>query len=209
MAAAGRLVLATGNRGKAREIGALLAPQWEVLLQTDFGVRPVAETGSSFAENALLKARHAAAATGLPALADDSGLEVDALDGAPGVHSARYAGEGASDAQNLQRLLEALQDVPAGRRTARFRCVLACVRTADDPQPLLAEGSWEGRIALAPRGSGGFGYDPVFEDGRSGLTAAELAPGQKNRLSHRGQALVLLQRLLASRAGAAWREAGP
>ncbi|MBW7930288.1 MAG: RdgB/HAM1 family non-canonical purine NTP pyrophosphatase [Gammaproteobacteria bacterium] len=201
MAAAGRLVLATGNRGKAREISTLLAPQWEVLLQTDLGVQPVAETGSSFVENALLKARHAAAATGLPALADDSGLEVDALDGAPGVHSARYAGEGASDAQNLQRLLDALRDVPAGGRTARFRCVLAWVRTADDPQPLLAEGSWEGRIALAPRGSGGFGYDPVFEDARSGLTAAELAPGQKNSLSHRGQALALLRRLLLSRTG--------
>lgn len=198
MAAAGRLVLATGNRGKAREIAALLGPRWEVLLQADLGVRPVAETGATLVENALLKARHAAAATGLPALADDSGLEVDALGGAPGVHSARYAGEGASDAENLQRLLAALEGVPPAARTARFRCVLAGVRTADDPAPLLAEGSWEGRISLVPRGNHGFGYDPVFEDGQSGLTAAELDPGQKNRLSHRGKALAVLQQLLAS-----------
>lgn len=198
-----RIVLATGNRGKAREIAAMLGPAWDVLLQSDLGVKPAAETGATFAENALLKARHAAAATGLPALADDSGLEVDALDGAPGVRSARYAGEEASDAENVALLLARLAPVPSGRRGARFRCVLAYVRSADDPEPILAEGSWEGRIAAGPRGSAGFGYDPVFEDGLSGLTAAELPAARKNELSHRGQALRALRGLLEGASGRA------
>ncbi|CAG0944239.1 XTP/dITP diphosphohydrolase [Gammaproteobacteria bacterium] len=191
-----RVVLATGNRGKAREFAALLGPAWELCLQSDLGVKPAAETGDSFAANALIKARHASAATGLPALADDSGLEVDALDGAPGVLSARYAGEAAGDADNLRLLLERMAAVPAGRRSARFRCVLAYVRSAADSAPLLAEGSWEGRIAVAPRGEAGFGYDPVFEDAASGLTAAELPAVRKNELSHRGQALRALRELL-------------
>lgn len=194
-----RIVLATGNRGKAREFAAMLGPDWEICLQSELGVKPVAETGDSFAANALIKARHAAAATGLPALADDSGLEVDALDGAPGVLSARYAGEAAGDADNLRLLLERMAAVPADRRTARFRCVLAYVRGAEDPAPLLVEGSWEGRIATAARGAAGFGYDPVFEDGASGLTAAELPAERKNALSHRGQALRALRELLQER----------
>lgn len=194
-----RIVLATGNRGKAREFAAMLGPDWEICLQSELGVKPVAETGDSFAANALIKARHAAAATGLPALADDSGLEVDALDGAPGVLSARYAGAAAGDADNLRLLLERMAAVPADRRTARFRCVLAYVRGAEDPAPLLAEGSWEGRIATAARGAAGFGYDPIFEDGASGLTAAELPAERKNALSHRGQALRALRELLQER----------
>ncbi len=191
-----RLVLATANRGKARELGALLGPGWEVLLQSGCGVAPVAETGATFRDNALLKARHAAAATGLPALADDSGLEVDALGGAPGVHSARYAGPDSSDAQNIDRLLAELAGVPLAGRTARFRCVLAFVRNAADPRPLLAAGVWEGRITVAPRGINGFGYDPVFEDPALAATAAELAPAAKNERSHRGRALRILGELL-------------
>jgi XTP/dITP diphosphohydrolase len=190
------LVLATGNTGKTREIQALLGPGWVVRPQAELGVAPVEETGATFAENALLKARHAAAATGLPALADDSGLEVDALGGAPGVRSARYAGPGATDRQNVEQLLAALADVPEAARGARFRCVLAWVGYAADPQPLLASGTWEGRIAHEPRGRDGFGYDPVFEDAASGLTAAELSPEAKNVVSHRGQALRALRRLL-------------
>jgi XTP/dITP diphosphohydrolase len=191
------LVLASGNRGKAREIGALLAPLgWTLRSQADLGVAEVEETGATFVENALLKARHAAAATGRAALADDSGLEVDALGGAPGVHSARYAG-GAGDAANVAKLLEALRGVPAARRTARFRCVLALVRSADDPAPLIAEGAWEGAIAEAPRGAHGFGYDPVFLVPELGCTAAELEPAAKNARSHRGQALARLVAALA------------
>jgi XTP/dITP diphosphohydrolase len=186
------LVLASGNRGKTREIGALLAPLgWTLLSQADLGVPEVEETGASFVANALLKARHAAAFTGRAALADDSGLEVDALDGAPGVRSARYAG-GAGDAANVAKLLDALRGVPAARRGARFRCVLALVRAADDPSPLIAEGAWEGVIAEAPRGGNGFGYDPVFLVPALGRTAAELEPAVKNALSHRGQALARL-----------------
>jgi XTP/dITP diphosphohydrolase len=192
-----RLVLATGNAGKARELAALLGPDYELLLQTTLGVEAVEETGATFLENALLKARHASAATGLPALADDSGLEVDALDGAPGVYSARYAGPEASDAENVAQLLAALAAVPAGARQARFRCVLALVRSPDDPAPLIAAGSWEGRIAPAPRGTAGFGYDPVFEDPATGLTAGELPAAEKNARSHRGVALRALARLLA------------
>jgi guanylate kinase/non-canonical purine NTP pyrophosphatase (RdgB/HAM1 family) len=184
-----RIVLASGNAGKLRELGALLAPLGlELLSQDALGIPAVPETGATFLDNALLKARHAAGRSGLPALADDSGLEVDALGGRPGVHSARYAGEGASDAANLAQLLAELEGVPAARRGARYQCVMVLVRTADDPAPLVGRGSWEGRIALEPRGSGGFGYDPVFVPAGDTRTAAELAPGEKNAVSHRGMA---------------------
>ncbi len=190
-------MLATGNAGKLREFAELLGPaSLEFEPQSAFGVPPADETGGSFVANALIKARHAAAHTGLPAMADDSGLEVDALGGAPGVCSARYAGADATDARNIEQLLGALGAVPDPRRSARFRCVIALVRTADDPAPLLAEGSWEGSILRAPRGTGGFGYDPVFLDAASGLTAAELPSAQKHARSHRGAALrALLARL--------------
>jgi XTP/dITP diphosphohydrolase len=194
-----RAVLASANPGKLRELAALLAPSGlELLSQTALGIDPVEETGATFLENALLKARHAAAAAQLPALADDSGIEVDALGGRPGVLSARYAGEGASDAANLARLLKELAGVPAGRRTARYRCVVVWVRSADDPAPLTGIGSWEGCIALTPRGSGGFGYDPAFIPAGERRTAAELSPEDKNRVSHRGQALRALVAALES-----------
>lgn len=191
-----KIVLATGNRGKVREIQSLLGSTWELVPQSDFGIAAVEETGATFAENALLKARHAAAASGLPAIADDSGLEVDALRGAPGVHSARFAGPDASDADNVDKLLAELAHVPEARRTARFRCVMAYVRSADDPQPVLADAAWEGRVTIAPRGLSGFGYDPVFEDPDSGQTAAELLPAVKNARSHRGLAARRLRQLL-------------
>ena len=162
------LVLASGNAGKIRELQALLGSTWRVLPQSDLGVVPVEETGSTFLANALLKARHAARVTGLPALADDSGLEVDALGGAPGVRSARYAGPEADDAANNARLLAALSGVPEPQRTARYRCVLVWMDGPDDPAPLIAEGLWEGRILTEPRGRGGFGYDPLFLDPVSG-----------------------------------------
>ena len=189
-----RIVLATGNRGKQRELSALLAPLGcTLLLQAELGVSAADETGDTFEANALLKARHAD--TGLPALADDSGLEVDALAGAPGVRSARYAGEHASDAANLELLLQRLQHVPPAQRTARFRCVIALVTGADDPAPLLAAGVWEGHIALAPHGDGGFGYDPAFIPSGSTLTLAQWLAADKNAHSHRAQALQqLLQR---------------
>ena len=189
-----RVVLASGNRGKLREFAQLLAPLGIALVpQSELGIVPPEETGATFAANAILKARHASAVSGLPAMADDSGLEVDALDGAPGVRSARYAGEHGDDAANIARLLADLRARKSvfGPETtrARFRCVIALVRTADDPAPQLAHGAWEGYIAAAPRGSGGFGYDPVFVDLASGSTAAELPAGLKNARSHRGQAL--------------------
>ncbi|MFT3906807.1 MAG: RdgB/HAM1 family non-canonical purine NTP pyrophosphatase [Steroidobacteraceae bacterium] len=196
-AALTRLVLATANAGKQREFAALLAPRGiEVLLQSAFGVQSIEETGTTFEANALLKARHAAAATGLAALADDSGLEVDALQGRPGVHSARYAGEQAGDAVNNALLLQELAAVPDERRTARYRCVLVLVRGAADPAPLIVSGAWEGRIARAPSGQGGFGYDPLFIPAGLSLSAAQLPADEKNARSHRGQALrALLDRL--------------
>ena len=184
-----QLVLATGNPGKAREMESLLGDGFKALPQGDFEVVSPAETGASFLENALLKARHAAAQIGLPAIGDDSGLEVDALDGAPGIFSARYAGIDANDEMNVVKLLTRLREVPVGRRQARFRCVAVYVRSADDPSPVIAEGAWEGSIALAPKGQGGFGYDPVFIDRDSGSTAAELDAKDKNARSHRGQAM--------------------
>ncbi len=185
-----RVVLATANPGKQREFAALLGPRGiELVLQSELHIDSIAETGHSFEDNALLKARHAAALSGLPALADDSGLEVDALGGRPGVWSARFAGPGASDADNNRQLLQALAERPDAPRSARYRCVLALVRSADDPRPLLARGSWEGRIAHSPAGSGGFGYDPYFIPEGFECTAAELSAVQKNALSHRGAAL--------------------
>ena len=188
-----KVVLATNNAGKARELGAMLAGlAIEILPQSALKVPEAEETGLSFIENALLKARNAASHTGLPAIADDSGLEVDALDGAPGIHSARYAGPKASDQENLEKLLKALQDVPDLGRTARFRCVIVYLKHALDPAPLVAEGVWEGSILRAPKGSNGFGYDPVFWVPEKGCASAELPPEVKNALSHRGQALARL-----------------
>ena len=183
-------MLASGNAGKVREFAALLAARHiEVIPQTQFGILTPDETGTTFLDNALLKARHAAGASGLPALADDSGIEVDALGGRPGVRSARYAGEQASDADNVSLLLQELAGVPDERRTARYRCVLVLVRAALDPAPLIASGVWEGRVLAAPRGAGGFGYDPVFQPQGFAVSAAELPAAQKNELSHRAQAL--------------------
>jgi len=193
-----RVVLASANRGKLRELAALLSPLSLTLVpQQSLGITSVEETGGSFLDNALLKARHAARHAQLPALADDSGLEVDALGGAPGVWSARFAGAGASDARNLARLLETLRAVPEGRRTARYRCVIVLLRSADDARPLIAQGSWEGRIIDTPRGTGGFGYDPVFVPAGEERTAAELDAAAKNAVSHRGQALAALVAMLA------------
>jgi XTP/dITP diphosphohydrolase len=185
-----RIVLATGNAGKIREFAAMLGPLgFEFVPQSQFGIEPPEETGDTFEENALLKARYAAGRSGLPAMADDSGLEVDALGGAPGVRSARYAGEGAGDAANLQKLLATMQGVADEARGARFRCVIALVRAADDPEPVLGTGAWEGRILREPRGSGGFGYDPVFAPAGTTLSVAELPAAAKHAQSHRGSAL--------------------
>lgn len=193
-----RIVFASGNAGKAREIEALLGAEFEIVLQGELGIDSVEETGTTFEANSLLKARHAARISGLPALADDSGIEVDALNGAPGVYSSRYAGVGASDADNLQKLLEAMRDVPADSRSARFRCVLTYLRSADDAAPLIAEGRWEGAIAFKPSGDGGFGYDPIFIDAESGIASAAMPAAEKNARSHRGKALQALRKLLAA-----------
>ncbi|HET8819005.1 MAG TPA: RdgB/HAM1 family non-canonical purine NTP pyrophosphatase [Xanthomonadaceae bacterium] len=191
---AGRVVVASGNPGKLAEFGRLLgATGIAFVAQGDLGVGDIEETGLTFVENALLKARHAARVTGLPALADDSGLCVDALDGAPGLYSARYAGGHGDAGANIARLLRELEGVPDPRRGAHFHCTLALLRHAGDPRPLLAQGEWHGRILHAPRGAGGFGYDPVFLDPATGKTAAELDPGTKARTSHRGQALARLR----------------
>lgn len=196
-----KVVLASGNAGKVREINQLLAGlDINVVAQSDFGVPAVEETGLTFVENAIQKARNAAHHTGCPAIADDSGLEVDALGGAPGVHSARYAGDAADDAANVAKLLAALEHVPDAERRARFQCVIVYLRHAADPVPLIAQGTWEGRIARAPRGTNGFGYDPVFFVPTQGCTAAELPPDVKNALSHRGQALRALLAALEARA---------
>ena len=184
------IVLASSNAGKVRELNQLLGGlQLEVVPQSHLNVADADETGLTFVENAILKARHAAQHTGLPALADDSGLEVDALHGAPGIYSARYAGAKASDTENLQKLLGLLKDVPQEKRGARFQCVLVYLRHALDPTPLICQGTWEGRILHEPRGANGFGYDPVFYVPTHAVSAAELSPETKNFLSHRGQAL--------------------
>jgi len=188
-----KVVLATGNAGKVRELASLLNDfGLDVVAQTELGVESAEETGLTFIENAIIKARHAAQVTGLPAIADDSGLAVDALGGAPGIYSARFAGADASDQQNLEKLLVELQDVPDSERQAQFHCVLVYMRHADDPTPLVCHGSWQGTIARAPAGNGGFGYDPIFVVPEAGKTAAELSADEKRAVSHRGQAVKLL-----------------
>lgn len=185
-----RIVLASNNAGKLREMQALLAEYAiDICPQSVFEAGEAAETAPTFVENALIKARHASLRSGWAAIADDSGIEVDALNGAPGIRSARYAGPKASDRENIERLLAALDGVDEALRTARFRCVIVLLRHAADPSPIIAEGTWEGQIARTPRGALGFGYDPVFLPAHRGCTAAELMPEEKNRLSHRGQAL--------------------
>jgi len=189
-----RLVLASGNAGKVVELEQLLAGSGVQLVpQTALGVSDADETGLTFVENALIKARHAARATGMPALADDSGICVDALGGAPGLYAARYAGKHGDSAANNAKLLHELAGVPMEKRSAYFIAVLVVLRHADDPAPLIAEGRWHGRILEAPRGEGGFGYDPLFLPAGHDLGAAELDPALKNRLSHRGQALEVLK----------------
>lgn len=190
-----RLVLASNNAGKLKELQAMLGSQIEVLPQKQFTDQEADEIGLSFVENAILKARHAARASGLPALADDSGLAVDALGGAPGIYSARYA-DGAGDAANNRKLLAALDGLPDEQRGAQFICALALVRHADDPLPILCEGQWRGRILHAPRGDQGFGYDPLFWVPETECSSAELPAEQKNRLSHRARAMVLLRQRL-------------
>jgi XTP/dITP diphosphohydrolase len=196
-----RLVLATGNAGKLREMRAILAP-WRVDVRalSEYTADAALETGLSFVENAILKARHAVAAAGLPAIADDSGLEVDALGGAPGVYSARWAGPQADDAANNARLLAELEGVPDAGRGARYRCAMVYLPSPRDASPVVCQASWEGRIARLPRGSGGFGYDPLFLVDGGTKTAAQLDPEYKNRVSHRGQALrALVAALTAGR----------
>ncbi|HEY0921613.1 RdgB/HAM1 family non-canonical purine NTP pyrophosphatase [Rheinheimera pacifica] len=195
-----QIVLATGNKGKVAELSQMLAPyHYQIVPQTELGVTDADETGLTFIENAILKARHAALVTGLPAIADDSGLAVDALGGAPGIYSARYAGEAATDAANITKLLTALQDIPAAQRTAQFHCVLVYLRHAEDPTPLICHGVWHGEITQAPAGNAGFGYDPVFYIAAEGCTSAELPPGRKQQLSHRGKALAQLLSQLQAR----------
>ncbi|WP_349570894.1 RdgB/HAM1 family non-canonical purine NTP pyrophosphatase [Azotobacter salinestris] len=190
-----QLVLASHNAGKLKELQALLGDAVQVCSVGEFSDVEPEETGLSFVENAILKARHAARVSGLPALADDSGLAVDALGGAPGIYSARYAG-GGGDAANNAKLLEALRDVPDAERGAQFVCALALVRHAEDPLPILCEGLWHGRILHSPRGAHGFGYDPLFWVPECACASAELAPAEKNRLSHRARAMAQLRQRL-------------
>lgn len=192
-----KLVLASGNRGKLAEMHAILADLGVALVaQPELGIEDIEETGSTFVENALLKARHAARMSGLPALGDDSGLCVDALGGAPGLYSARYAGAHGDATANIAKLLEALREVPDENRGAHFHCTIVLLHSADDPAPLIAEGRWQGRILRAPRGTNGFGYDPVFFDDTLGAGASELDATTKNRVSHRGLALARLRELM-------------
>lgn len=203
-AVARRVVLASGNAGKLREITALLAPlNWEVTAQSEFDVPEAVEEAPTFVENALIKARNAARHTGLPALADDSGLAVDALGGAPGIRSARYAGADTDDTRNIEKLLAALEGVPAAQRAARFVCVAVFLHHADDPIPVVCQGIWRGRILERPVGRRGFGYDPVFYVPTHGVSAAQLDPEEKNRVSHRGQALRCLVEALGGPAASA------
>lgn len=185
-----KIVLATGNQGKVKEMADLLADfGFDVVAQSDYNVSSVAETGTTFIENAIIKARHAAKETGLPAIADDSGLEVDFLKGAPGIYSARYAGEDASDLENLTKLLKEMEGVPAEQRTARFHCVLVLMKHENDPTPLVCHGAWEGTITTQAIGENGFGYDPVFWVEEDNCASAQLEPARKKQLSHRAQAL--------------------
>ncbi len=195
-----QLVIASGNSGKLAEFRAMFQhDEVEVRAQSDFDIEDVDETGQTFVENAVLKARHASLISGLPALGDDSGLCVDALGGSPGLLSARYGGVHGDAERNIEKLLRELDGVEQGQRTARFHCVLVLLHHATDPQPLIAEGSWEGRILTERRGDGGFGYDPVFLDLESGSAAAEIAPSLKNRVSHRGRALAVMRQKLQPR----------
>ncbi|MGI0118831.1 RdgB/HAM1 family non-canonical purine NTP pyrophosphatase [Zooshikella sp. RANM57] len=192
-----QVVLASNNKGKLNELQHLLGSlNIKMLPQNQMGVSEVAETGLSFVENAIIKARHASRITGLPAIADDSGLEVDALDGAPGIFSARFAGEQASDAENIEKLLSELANIPTQQRTARFQCLLVYLKHADDPTPLICQGTWEGLILEEPRGEHGFGYDPLFFVPTEHCSAAELPAGIKNELSHRAKAMAYLLREL-------------
>jgi XTP/dITP diphosphohydrolase len=193
-----RVVLASSNPGKIREFSEILKPfDIEIIPQSELGVKDADETGLSFVENALLKARHAAQITGLPALADDSGLAVDALSGAPGIYSARYAGEKANDQDNIDKLLKAMQDVPEQNRSASYHCLLVFMTHELDPTPIICDGKWSGKILREPRGTSGFGYDPIFFDVSENKTAAELSPEIKNKISHRGKALNYLLKSLA------------
>lgn len=197
------IVLASSNPGKVREINQLLADLGlQVHPQGEYGIVDADETGLTFVENAILKARHASRHAGLPAIADDSGIEVDALQGAPGIYSARYAGTGANDLENLEKLLADLRQVPEEQRSARFQCLMVYLRHAEDPTPIICQGTWEGRILFEPRGKNGFGYDPVFYVPTHDCSSAELAPEVKNALSHRGQALRKLLAALRHPAGA-------
>lgn len=192
-----KVVLATGNQGKLLEMRSILADTgWEILPQSDFNIPEAIEDGFSFVENAIKKARHACKQTGLAAIADDSGLEVDYLLGAPGIYSARYAGEDASDQANLEKLLHALDGVPQAERSARFRCVIVYMQHDKDPSPVISEGRWEGEITKQAKGQNGFGYDPIFYVPSHQRHSAELSPEQKNQLSHRGQALAKLAKKL-------------
>lgn len=188
-----KIVLATGNQGKVKELASMLSGLgFEVLPQSDFAVSEVPETGTTFVENAIIKARHAAKQTGLPAIADDSGLAVNALGGAPGVYSARYSGEHATDQTNMAKLLEAMADIPKEQRQAKFLCVLVFMRHPDDPCPIICQGEWQGAITTSEFGEHGFGYDPVFWLAEQNCSSAQLTAQQKNSLSHRGKALELL-----------------
>jgi XTP/dITP diphosphohydrolase len=194
-----RVVLATGNPGKLREMRAILAGHGlEVVAQSEFGIRPPVEDGDSYVANALIKARNAASVTGLPAIADDSGLEVDALGGRPGIHAARYSGPEVDAEVNNDKLLSELAEFPQAVRGARYRCAMVFVRGAADPSPVIAEASWEGSIGFARRGGGGFGYDPLFIVAGTNLTVAEMPEEEKNRVSHRGQALASLAEKMAA-----------
>ncbi|MCK4865773.1 MAG: XTP/dITP diphosphatase [Gammaproteobacteria bacterium] len=185
-----KIVLASNNKGKVREFGEMLSTlNMEVIPQATFNIEDADETGLTFVENAIIKARHASAIAGLPAIADDSGLEVDFLNGAPGIYSARYSGEGPTDEKNLLKLLDTLKDVPEEKRTARFQCVLVYMRHAEDPTPLICQGTWEGIILTKPQGENGFGYDPIFYVPTHHCSSAQLSSDEKNILSHRGQAL--------------------
>lgn len=185
-----QIVLASGNIGKLRELSQILSPLGlKLIAQSDLNVAEAEETGLSFVENAIIKARNASLVTGLPAIADDSGIEVDALHGAPGIYSSRYAGPDASDTDNIQALLTAMKDVPENERTARFQCVVVFMRHAEDPTPLICQGSWQGQILQSSSGDEGFGYDPIFWVTETDCTAAELSPEQKHAISHRGKAM--------------------
>lgn len=197
-----KIVLATGNPGKVKEFARLLEDfPFDVVPQSEFAVSEADETGTTFVENAIIKARHAAEVTGLPAIADDSGLAVDALGGAPGVYSSRYAGMDASDEQNVDKLLNALESVDENNRQARFLCVIVFMRSAQDPTPLICQGEWHGHISRTRRGESGFGYDPVFWVSSQNLTSAQLAPEVKNRLSHRGKAMHLFMQKFRDQLG--------